>query len=173
MIGPLLGFGAGYAARALGIKPLPASLIGLTVTGFYAVGGISATYTAGSWLVADVAAGATAAAGASTVVAATAAVVIPVTVGYAAATVISGETGREQLTDFLTGQVSPGEYQRALSAAHDRFDSTRSVEGNALGIPAGIPIGESGSPYYGAHIERSAAWHGMTPAEYASNLYGR
>jgi len=172
MIGALIGFGAGYTARALGIKPLPASIIGLTATGFYAFGGFGAVYSAGSWLAADLAAGATAAAGASTAVAAAAAVAIPVAIGYTAVTLISGETGREQLTDFLTGGVSPSEFTAAFTAAHNRFDATRSVEGNALGIPAGIPIGEEGSPYYGGHIERQAAWHGMSSAEYAANLYG-
>ena len=172
MIGPLIGFASGYTARAIGVKPLPASIIGLTATGFYAVGGFSAVGSAATWVAADLGAGAAAAAGASTVVAATAAVVVPAAVGYVAATVISGETGREQLTDFLTGGVSPSEYVATIERAQERHAPNRSVEGNAAGLPAGIPIGELGTPYYGAHIERQAAWHNMSPAEYAANLWG-
>ena len=145
IVGPLIGFGFGYGARTLGVGPLNASLIGLGVTAVYNLGGFAAIGAGATWVAKDLAAGAAAAAGVSTIAAATGAVLITGAVGYTAATVISGETGREQLTDFLTGKVSPTEYRRALDAAHNRNRSL-AVEGNVAGIPAGTSEWEMLNP---------------------------
>jgi hypothetical protein len=138
--GPLVGFALGYGARAFGLSPLNASLIGLGTsigyTGAIRLGLGSALRSGGMWLAADLYAGAAAAASASATVAVVGGTAIAVGAGYAAATIISGETGREQLTDFLTGGVSPSEYMAALDAAHNRRRSL-AVEGNVAGIPAG------------------------------------
>jgi hypothetical protein len=145
IVGPLIGFGLGYGARALGLSPLNASIIGLGVTVGYNIGLGSAMWTGGTWLAADLYAGAAAAASASATVAVVGGTAIAVGVGYAAATVISGKTGREQLTDFLTGGVSPSEYMAALDAAHNRTRSL-AVEGNAAGLPAGTSEWEMMNP---------------------------
>ena len=157
-LGPFIGFGAGYTARTLGLDPLSASSIALGVGVAYRAGLGGALRAGGMWLAGDLYAGAAAAAGASTAIAATLAVAIPVAIGYTAATVISGETGRDQLTDFLTGNVSPAEYRAALAAAHNR-ERNLAVQDNAAGVLVGLPV-------YDHHLRREAESRGIPIEEY-------
>ena len=166
MIGPLLGFGAGYTARDRGVDPLTASMIGLGTTTLWLTRAYVAAPIASGvvWAAADVGAGLVAgtqaAVAQSSILAGAAAIAIPVAAGAAVVSVIAGEEGLEQYEDFLRTTVTDPvaavyKLDDALDAAYSRFDRwneetpgiTRALEGNAAGLPAGTTEWEINNPH--------------------------
>lgn len=157
-----LSFGTGWYARDKGVSAETSALLGtasaiLWLTRSYTVAPVVA---GGLWVAKDVGAGllagSRAAVGASSVMAATAAVVVPTAIGYGVSTLIAGEEGGEQYTDFVkTAYTDPVEavymLDEALEAAYTRFDDTagitRAPANNAAGLPEGTTEWEINNPH--------------------------
>lgn len=155
-----IAYGTGWYARDKGANAETAAIIGassaiLWLTRSYTVAPL---FAGGLWVAKDVGAGlvagSSAAVGASSVMAATAAIVVPTAIGYGVATVIGGEEGAEEYTDFVTtAYTDPVEavymLDEALEAAYSRFDdgAGRAPEGNAAGLPTGTTEWEINNPH--------------------------
>lgn len=132
-VGPFIGFGVGYVLGRLGIGPVPASLIGMSVSiGWTVVGPramMSATVSAGQalWV--------------TPVGPMAAAIAVPVAVGAGASYAIAGKEGYEDYKEFLTEPLKlPGRVAESLVLLQEHTNTNRAVANNAAGLPTGTPV---------------------------------